>query len=63
MESRQPEIYVAVTVTLIASTTALILRLVARRWKKLALWFDDYLAIIAWVSEQQGKDVAELSCR
>ncbi|KAK8098114.1 uncharacterized protein PG998_013600 [Apiospora kogelbergensis] len=58
MESRQPEIYVAVTVTLIASTTALILRLVARRWKKLALWFDDYLAIIAWGCPAQAAALA-----
>ncbi|KAK8069891.1 hypothetical protein PG994_006507 [Apiospora phragmitis] len=48
MESRQPEIYGAVIITLIAATSALVLRLIARRMKKLALWFDDYLAIVAW---------------
>ncbi|KAK8045450.1 hypothetical protein PG993_005474 [Apiospora rasikravindrae] len=50
MASRQPEIYGAVTITLIASTSALILRLIARRMKRLTLWFDDYLAIVAWAA-------------
>ncbi|KAK8085399.1 hypothetical protein PG997_006670 [Apiospora hydei] len=50
MESRQPEIYGAVTITLIASTSALVLRLIARRMKRIALWFDDYLAITAWAA-------------
>ncbi|KAK7943608.1 uncharacterized protein PG986_012721 [Apiospora aurea] len=50
MESRQPEIYGAVTITLIASTSALALRLIARRMKRIALWYDDYLAITAWAA-------------
>ncbi|KAK7991458.1 hypothetical protein PG988_000252 [Apiospora saccharicola] len=50
MESRQPEVYGAVTITLVAATTALVLRIIARRMKKLALWFDDYLAMVAWAA-------------
>ncbi|KAK6845920.1 hypothetical protein PG987_001108 [Apiospora arundinis] len=50
MESRQAEIYGAVTITFIASTSALVLRLIARRSKKLTLWYDDYLAIVAWAA-------------
>ncbi|KAK8115766.1 hypothetical protein PG984_012268 [Apiospora sp. TS-2023a] len=50
MESRQPEVYGAVTITLVAATTALVLRIIARRMKKMALWFDDYLAMVAWAA-------------
>lgn len=57
MESRQPEVYGAVTITLVAATAALVLRIIARRMKKLALWFDDYLAMVAWVSEVKRCEV------
>ncbi|KAK8023472.1 hypothetical protein PG991_006711, partial [Apiospora marii] len=50
MESRQPEVYAAVTITLVAATAALVLRIIARKMKKLALWFDDYLVVFAWVA-------------
>ncbi|KAH7401297.1 hypothetical protein BKA66DRAFT_545098 [Pyrenochaeta sp. MPI-SDFR-AT-0127] len=54
MESRQPDIYVACSITLFASTAALILRLIARRTTKFKLWWDDYFAIAAWVFATVG---------
>lgn len=50
--SRQINVYVCLGVTLAAAVTTLILRLAARRITKISLWWDDYLAILAFVSQQ-----------
>ncbi|ORY58037.1 uncharacterized protein BCR38DRAFT_377368 [Pseudomassariella vexata] len=50
METRQAECYAAVTVTLVAATIALCLRLTARRLKKISLWYDDWLIIGAFIA-------------
>ncbi|KAF2472427.1 uncharacterized protein BDR25DRAFT_366447 [Lindgomyces ingoldianus] len=47
--SRQLNAYVCLFVTFTAATICLALRLIARRITKLRLWFDDYLAIIAFI--------------
>lgn len=49
MANRQPEIIVAVTVTFGAATIILALRVVARKLRKVTLWLDDWLAVLAWV--------------
>lgn len=49
MACRQPEIIVAVAVTFAAATIILGLRVVARRLRKVKLWLDDWLAVLAWV--------------
>ena len=49
MAGLQVNVYVAISVTWTAATTALLLRLKARRMTRMKLWFDDYLACVAWV--------------
>lgn len=51
MESRQPAIWAASLITYFAALIAFGLRLVARRLKRLHLSLDDYLALIAFVSD------------
>ncbi|KAI8652623.1 hypothetical protein NCS57_01326900 [Fusarium keratoplasticum] len=48
MAGLQVNVYVAISVTWTAATTALLLRLKARRMTRMKLWFDDYLACVAW---------------
>lgn len=50
MADLQPNIYAAVSITLFAALTALILRLKARRITKISLWYDDYFTVVAFVS-------------
>ncbi|KAF2112953.1 hypothetical protein BDV96DRAFT_648577 [Lophiotrema nucula] len=49
MQSRQPELYSAALITWTAATTALCLRVVARRVTKLKLAWEDYLSMVAFV--------------
>ncbi|KAI8654098.1 hypothetical protein NCS56_01366400 [Fusarium sp. Ph1] len=48
MAGLQVNVYVAILVTWTAATTGLLLRLKARRMTRMKLWFDDYLACVAW---------------
>jgi hypothetical protein len=48
--SRQPNGYVAVIVTFAAGATTLFLRLIARRLTRVQLWWDDYIAVVAFLS-------------
>jgi hypothetical protein len=50
MESRQPAMWAASLVTYAAALIAFLLRLLARRLKRVQLAFDDYLALFAFVS-------------
>ncbi|KAH9904415.1 hypothetical protein F4778DRAFT_61982 [Xylariomycetidae sp. FL2044] len=51
----QPDLYASASIPLLAATSALVLRLVARRMTKQPLWFDDYFVIfshltgVAWI--------------
>ncbi|RSM19461.1 hypothetical protein CDV31_001621 [Fusarium ambrosium] len=49
MVGLQDNVYIAILVTWTAATIALLLRLKARRMTRMKLWFDDYLACVAWV--------------
>lgn len=53
METRQPGFWAAALTTYIAALTAFVLRIVARRLKGLTLFFDDYLALAAFVRPQR----------
>ena len=48
--NRQPELYAAALIPYTAAATALVLRMVARRKTRMMLVWEDYLAIIAFVS-------------
>lgn len=48
--SRQPELYAATLITYAAAATALVLRMVARRTMRMRLVWEDYMAIVAFVS-------------
>jgi 7-keto-8-aminopelargonate synthetase-like enzyme len=48
--NRQPELYAAALVPYAAAAVALVLRMVARRKTRLALLWEDYLAVVAFVS-------------
>lgn len=48
--NRQPELYVAALIPYTAAATALVLRMVARRKTRMLLVWEDYLAIVAFVS-------------
>lgn len=50
MADLRPNIYAGVSITLFAALVALILRLKARRMTKIHLWYDDYFALVAFVS-------------
>lgn len=47
--SRRVNGYVCLIVTFTAATLTVILRLVARRVTKVRLWYDDYIAIVAFL--------------
>lgn len=47
--SRQLNAYLCLSITFAAATLTLLLRLVARRVTKVSLWFDDYLALLAYL--------------
>lgn len=49
MQTRQPELFVALSITWSFATLTLVLRLLCRRITKNRLWLDDYFAIIAYV--------------
>jgi hypothetical protein len=49
--NRQPELYAAALIPYTAAATALVLRMVARRKMKMMLMWEDYLAIVAFVSK------------
>ena len=46
----QPEVYAAALTTWIAAAIALLLRMVARRMMKMRWVWEDYLAVVAFVS-------------
>jgi hypothetical protein len=48
--NRQPELYAAALIPYTAAAVALVLRMVARRKTNVILVWEDYLAIIAFVS-------------
>ena len=50
MAGLQPDFYSAVAITLTAAVAALLLRLKARRMTKQPLWYDDWFAVVAFVS-------------
>ncbi|KAL2291769.1 hypothetical protein FJTKL_11961 [Diaporthe vaccinii] len=49
MQTRQPELFVALSITWSFATLTLVLRLLCRRITKNRLWWDDYFAIIAYL--------------
>ena len=50
MAGLQPDVYASIFITMAAASTALALRLIARRMTKVPLWYDDYFAVVAFVS-------------
>jgi hypothetical protein len=52
------DVYTSIFITMGAASTALILRLMARRMTKVPLWYDDYFAVVAFVSAR-GSDSHE----
>jgi hypothetical protein len=48
--NRQPELWAAALIPYTAATIALVLRLVARRKTRMLLRWEDYLAVVAFVS-------------
>lgn len=50
MAGLQADLYTCLITTMTVATLALILRLNARMMTKFNFWFDDYFAVIAWVS-------------
>ena len=48
--NRQPELYAAALIPYTAAAVALVMRMVARRTTRMMLVWEDYLAIIAFVS-------------
>jgi hypothetical protein len=48
--NRQPELYAAAIIPYTAAAVALVLRMVARRKTRVHLVWEDYLAIVAFVS-------------
>lgn len=50
MAGLQADLYACLITTMTVATLALILRLNARMMTKFNFWFDDYFAVIAWVS-------------
>jgi hypothetical protein len=49
--NRQSELYAAAIIPYVAAAVALVLRMVARRTTRMSLLWEDYLAIVAFVSE------------
>jgi hypothetical protein len=49
--NRQPELWAAALIPYTAATVALVLRMVARRKTRVLLVWEDYLAIVAFVSQ------------
>ncbi|KAK9421296.1 hypothetical protein SUNI508_05834 [Seiridium unicorne] len=47
--TRQPNVFVAVSITLAAATVAIILRFLARRMTKVPIWWDDFMCIGAFL--------------
>lgn len=47
--SRQLGAYICLIITFMAASLCLFMRLAARRVTKLSLWYDDYLAICAYM--------------
>ena len=45
-----PDVFAAIFVTLGFATMALTGRFIARRMTKVGLWYDDYLAVLAYIS-------------
>lgn len=50
MTGRQVSIWLSVAIPWFAALAASVMRLMARRMTKIPLWYDDYLAILAFVS-------------
>jgi hypothetical protein len=49
MQTKQPDFWAAALTTYTAALVAFVLRIVARKLKGLTLFFDDYLALAAFV--------------
>lgn len=49
--NRQPELYAAALIPYTAAAAALVMRMVARRKTRMLLVWEDYLAVVAFVSE------------
>jgi hypothetical protein len=49
--NRQPELWAAALIPYTAAAVALVLRMVARRKTRVLLVWEDYLAIVAFVSQ------------
>lgn len=49
-ENHNGSIYTATAVFSTLSLIALVLRLMSRRLKKITFYYDDYLAVAAWVT-------------
>lgn len=50
MQTRETELFAALSITWLFSSVALVLRLISRRVTKNRLWWDDYSAVLAYVS-------------
>ena len=54
-QSLQPNIYAACIIVTVAATIAVALRLLCRRLAKAHLWWDDWIIIVALVSENRDQ--------
>lgn len=48
-ESQQPSVYTSILITLVPALLVVALRFYPARLRKVTLWWDDYLAVIALV--------------
>lgn len=51
MAELQDDVYLSIGITWFAALVALCLRLIARRITRNKSWFDDYLSVLAFVSQ------------
>jgi hypothetical protein len=60
-QTRQPELYAAAIIPYTAAAIALVLRIVARRKTRMPIVWEDYLAIVAFVSTLYRSYVSSLT--
>lgn len=53
-QSKQPDLWAVEFITFAAATVFISLRLLSRRLTKIEFWWDDYLAMCAYVSYING---------
>lgn len=59
MATLLPGLYASLFVTFVPATIVLGLRFYARKLKNIPFWWDDYLAILAWVCSLNGRRVTK----